>query len=110
MRIWVSNTAENQPWQANSLDENAFDFSTGIEATYKVRIEGRLLDDEDDKDLSDAEDSEDETEKDEDAMDEDNAEPKSKAKARPPPQPRKKLPHFFKSISVEFDRSKTLQP
>ncbi|KAI9776162.1 MAG: SWI/SNF complex component snf12 [Geoglossum umbratile] len=111
MRIWISNTAENQPWQANSLDENAFDFSTGIEATYKVRIEGRLLDDEDDNELSDIEDSEDENaDKDDDAMDEGNVEPKSKAKAKLPPQPRKKLPHFFKSITVEFDRSKSLQP
>ncbi|KAH0536293.1 hypothetical protein FGG08_006831 [Glutinoglossum americanum] len=115
MRIWISNTAENQPWQANSLDENAFDFSTGIEATYKVRIEGRLLDDEDDKDVSDSEDSEDEKDAadgDGDAMDESNAEAKSKETAKPPPlapQPRKKLPHFFKYITIELDRSKTLQ-
>ncbi|KAI9857491.1 MAG: SWI/SNF complex component snf12 [Trichoglossum hirsutum] len=110
MRIWISNTAENQPWQTNSLDENAFDFSTGIEATYKVKIEGRLLDDEDDEEPSDSGDSDDEKEG--DAMDEDDAETKLKEKARPSTpasQPRKKLPHFFKSITVELDRPKTLQ-
>ncbi|KAH0557149.1 hypothetical protein GP486_005065, partial [Trichoglossum hirsutum] len=110
MRIWISNTAENQPWQTNTLDENSFDFSTGIEATYRVRIEGRLLDDEEDEEPSDSEDSDDEKEG--GAMDEDNAEakPKEKAKASTPAsQPRKKLPHFFKSITVEFDRPKTLQ-
>ncbi|KAI9761544.1 MAG: hypothetical protein M4579_000935 [Chaenotheca gracillima] len=119
LRIWISNTAENQPWQARGLDENAFDFSTGIEATYKVKIEGRLLDDEDEDGTDAASDSEDEGDKeqdqgenDADAMDHDGQEGPASKKRRASPisLPRKKLSHFFKSITVEFDRSKTLQP
>ncbi|RMZ82684.1 hypothetical protein DV738_g1589, partial [Chaetothyriales sp. CBS 135597] len=35
MRIWISNTAENQPWQRGPLDENTFDFNTGADSTWK---------------------------------------------------------------------------
>ncbi|KAI9674103.1 MAG: SWI/SNF complex component snf12 [Caeruleum heppii] len=114
LRIWISNTVENQPWQAKGLDENAFDFSTGIEATYKVKIEGRLLDDDDDEDdnRSDTDDDDNDDKKDAnkpdgDAMDHDGGQP-----ANPPatPKPRKRLSHFFKSITIDFDRSRSLQP
>ena len=47
LRLWISNTVDNQPWQGQSLDENTFDFNTGEEATYRMKIEGRLLDEED---------------------------------------------------------------
>ncbi len=47
LRISISNTVENQPWQGQGLDENTFDFNTGEEATYRVKIEGKLLDDDD---------------------------------------------------------------
>ncbi|KAI9846704.1 MAG: SWI/SNF complex component snf12 [Sclerophora amabilis] len=116
LRVWISNSAENQPWQARGLDENAFDFSTGIEATYKVRIEGRLLDDEDDEDDISDEEEESEAknhgEEDGDAMDHDGKDGASEKKKRSSKTipPRKKLSHFFKSITIEFDRSKTLQP
>lgn len=56
LRIWISNTVENQPWQdSRTLDENTFDFSTGLEANYRVRIEGRILDDNDDDDEAEGE-------------------------------------------------------
>jgi len=115
LRIWISNTAENQPWQARGLDENAFDFSTGMEATYRVKIEGRLLEDED-ADSSEAKDSDDEAEpedareKDVDAMEQDGEDLASKDKDTAKTQPRKKLSHFFKSITVDFDRGKSVQP
>lgn len=115
LRIWISNTAENQPWQARGLDENAFDFSTGVEATYRVKIEGRLLDDEDtdsypDKDSDDEADPEDvEGKKDVATMEHDGANP-VESKTTTTPQTRKKLSHFFKSISVDFDRVKSIQP
>ncbi|KAI9811734.1 MAG: hypothetical protein M1827_005279 [Pycnora praestabilis] len=117
LRIWISNTAENQPWQARGLDENAFDFSTGIEATYKVKIEGRLLDDEDEDELSDSEDETDggadernDGEKDAAAMETDGADTDNTARNQASEPPRKKLSHFFKSIVIDFDRSKSLQP
>ena len=60
MRIWVSNTVENQPWQGNGIDtEAAFDFESDTNATYRVKIQGRLLDDEGDEGLEDEDDDED---------------------------------------------------
>ncbi len=116
LRIWISNTAENQPWQARGLDENAFDFSTGMEATYRVKIEGKLLDDKEseqdkDKDSDDDEDPEEEGEKnDPDAMEHDLEIGASKHKVVTTLQTRKKFSHFFKSITVDFDRNKSIQP
>ena len=53
LRVWISNTVENQPWQGGGeMDEAQFDFDTGIEATYKVKIEGRLVPDEVDESYS----------------------------------------------------------
>lgn len=117
LRIWISNTVENQPWQGRELDENAFDFSTGNEATYKVKIEGRLLDDNDLHDGSDSEDEGDEgningrAEKDGDTMEHDSHEESHKVNPKPAAEkPRYRLSHFFKSITVDFDRNKSLQP
>lgn len=47
MRIFVSNTAKDQPWQSsNRLEENAYDFETDAVPHWTLRIEGRLLTDE----------------------------------------------------------------
>lgn len=110
LRVWISNTVENQPWQGRDLDENAFDFTSGVEATYRVKIEGRVLDDQDADDASEkGSDDEDENKTDGDAMDHDGAPP-----AEPPKQPalrqRTKFSHFFNKITVDFDRNKNLQP
>ena len=99
MRIWISNSADNQPWQAKGLDENAFDFTTGEDGTYRVKIEGRLLDDDSDE-TAVLNESDDDSEHDEEAK-EGDAGDKSQIKL-----PRKRLSHFFKSISVEFDKAK----
>ncbi|PVH98859.1 hypothetical protein DM02DRAFT_26329 [Periconia macrospinosa] len=104
MRIWISNTAENQPWQLSGMDADAFDFDSDTNATYRVKIQGRLLDDGDD----DLEGLEDDEEKDPDAMDEDGAEPTKKADAAP--QKPKVFSQFFSSITIDFDRAKALQP
>lgn len=66
MRIWISNTAENQPWQSSGIDADAFDFESENNATYRVKIQGRLLDEEGDDGLEDDEDDDDD--KDADAM------------------------------------------
>lgn len=105
MRIWISNTVEDQPWQGDGLDVDAFDFSTNMDSSYRVKIEGRLLDDPEDDVESDDSDDEDETEKNPDAMDEDVKEGKPK-KATKPTQ-RYKLSHFFKSMTVEFERNRS---
>jgi SWI/SNF-related matrix-associated actin-dependent regulator of chromatin subfamily D len=73
MRVWISNTVENQPWQSTGIDADAFDFESNTNPTYRVKIQGRLLDDEGDEGLED-----DEEDQDADAMD-------SRATSRPSP-------------------------
>lgn len=90
---------EDQPWQADTLDVDAFDFSTNMDSSYRVKIEGRLLDDEED-DLDNSDDMD--LQSGIDAMDEDKEEPRR----RKPPTRGFKLSHFFKAMTVEFDRHK----
>ena len=100
MRIWISNTVENQPWQGgNELDDAQFDFNTGIEATYKVKIEGRLLPDKE-ADIP--------IEQEERADIENGSEAHKQQPSKP--SPRIRLSHLFSQITIDFDRSKALQP
>ena len=111
LRIWISNTADNQPWQQGELEENTFDFSSSINSSYKVKIEGRLLEDQRANYDSDS-DEDNETLKANglkaDAMDHDGQTDTNKVAE--PSLPRRKLSSFFKAMSVDFDRSKGLQP
>lgn len=91
MRIWVSNTVSNQPWQMNP-DEEGFTFEAEGDPTYRVKIQGRLLEYDDDDILHS--DSEDDTMKD------------KPAKSKTLKQPSKKFTHFFKGMTVEFDNPK----
>lgn len=102
MRIWISNTVENQPWQSSGIDADAFDFESDTNATYRVKIQGRLLDDQADEGLEDEEDED----ADADAMEEDDAEAKARKQAAKP----KPFSHYFNSITIDFDRAKSLQP
>jgi SWI/SNF-related matrix-associated actin-dependent regulator of chromatin subfamily D len=101
MRIWVSNTADNQPWQSSGIDADAFDFESDSIATYRVKVQGRLLEEQGDEGLEDEEDDE----KDADAMDEDDAAAQPKSAAKP-----RLFSHCFNSITIDFDRAKSLQP
>jgi SWI/SNF-related matrix-associated actin-dependent regulator of chromatin subfamily D len=98
MRVWISNTVENQPWQSTGIDADAFDFESNTNPTYRVKIQGRLLDDEGDEGLED-----DEEDQDADAMDEDSKDAKPVAKPKP-------FSSYFASITIDFDRAKSLQP
>ncbi|KAF2844884.1 SWI-SNF complex subunit [Plenodomus tracheiphilus IPT5] len=106
MRIWISNTAEDQPWQSRGIDADAFDFESETNATYRVKLQGRLLDEQHDKGLEEDEDDEDDEDdgKDADAMDEDGT-----AKTKPAAKP-KMFSQYFTSITIDFDRAKSLQP
>lgn len=109
MRVWISNTAENQPWQNTSMDPDAFDFGSESQATYRVKIEGRLLDDDKDEE-ADKEQAE-EKKKNEDAMEQDEGDAAKKTKSgKSAGNQRTKLSHFFKQITINFDRSQSLQP
>lgn len=86
---------------------DSFDFSTNMDSSYRVKIEGRLLEEED----GDEDDGEDENDaamavadSDADAMDED-MKGKKESKANKA-EPRYKFSHFFKSMTVEFERGK----
>lgn len=85
---------------------DSFDFSSNLESTFRVKIEGRLL--EDDDDLDKDEDEEDwaeagaDKDADADRMDTDAPE-KTRSAA---PKQRHRFSHFFKALTVEFDRSR----
>jgi SWI/SNF-related matrix-associated actin-dependent regulator of chromatin subfamily D len=92
LRIWVSNTAEGQPWQfaeeggVGFGEDGTFDFGENSQATFRVKIEGRLLPDS--------------------AFEKESTEEEKKEdKTRRP-----RLSHFFKSITIRFDRNPALQP
>lgn len=72
-----------------------------MDSSYRVKIEGRLLDDEEEE--MDSDDSEDEEETNGDAMDEDGKEPEKKKKNKLPAK-QYKFSHFFKAMTVDFDR------
>ncbi|KAK6598843.1 26s proteasome regulatory subunit n6 [Botrytis cinerea] len=93
LRLWISNTVEDQPWQSdNTLDVDAFDFSTNMDSSFRVKIEGRLLDD-DEEESDDSDDEDEEAEAGADSMDVDK-----KKKTRPPGR-LYKFSHFFKSMT-----------
>ncbi|KAA8644791.1 hypothetical protein EYZ11_005146 [Aspergillus tanneri] len=110
LRIWISNTAELQPWQGAS-DANGLDpGSNPGSGRYKVRIEGRLLDDENDPTA--AEDSEDDggeaQANGDDPMEHDGT--TETKKSCDPKRPKQRFSHFFKTITVDFDKASTVQP
>lgn len=103
LRVWVSNTAEGQPWQVMeegmALGEaGTIEFGDASAATFRVKIEGRLLEEED-KLLGD-EVAKDTKEQEQRQQEED----KAKTTRRP------RLSHFFKSITIDFHRNPALQP
>ncbi|KAE9975147.1 hypothetical protein EG328_003431 [Venturia inaequalis] len=111
MRIWISNTAENQPWQNTSMDPDAFDFGDTSQASYRVKIEGRLLDEEDSLDEVEKKDGTATAVADGgEPMDTDAAKPNQPKPSSTSAPVRSKLSHFFKQITIEFDRPATLQP
>lgn len=107
LRVWISNTVEDQPWQGDVLDVDAFDFSTNMDSSYRVKIEGRLLDEEGDDDDIDwnIDEKTDVTELNGDPMDEGTREVKRKSKDATNEQ-RFKFSHFFKGMTVDFERNR----
>lgn len=82
LRVWISNTVEGQPWQViDEENEAPFELGENSQATYRVKIEGRLLEDPDE--------------------DEDD---------KPSPEKRPRLSSFFKGITIDYDRNPALLP
>ena len=136
------------------MEPEAFDFTSENQATYRVKIEGRLIDEgdglggydegndevdgeeekEDDKEKGKEQEKEKEKDADGDSMEQEKEKEKekeegadgdpmeqdggpvkkdtenAKAKAKAAAKPRPKFSHFFKTITIDFDRSKALQP
>ncbi|KAJ5736801.1 uncharacterized protein N7483_001926 [Penicillium malachiteum] len=92
MRIWITNTVENQPWQGPGNNPGS--------GRYKVRIEGRLLDDNTD---SASEDEDEGPANKDDAMDEDKDEA-DESKESASKKSAQRFSHFFKSVTVDFDK------
>ncbi|RSL65488.1 hypothetical protein CEP53_003683 [Fusarium sp. AF-6] len=99
LRVWISNTVEDQIWQSNGLNVDSFDFTPNMEASYRVKIEGRLLDDENN------EDGQAETEGEKSAEDKTEQEGADSAAQKAKSQQKPRFSHFFKSLTVDFDRS-----
>ena len=108
MKIWISNTVENQPWQGGGMEESAFDFNMGVEASYKVKIEGHLIDDEDGEEAKSSDDEGEHVNG--DAMETDSVKTKKPQSQVPGGRKKTKLSHFFKAITIDFERNKNLQP
>ncbi|KAL8951554.1 MAG: hypothetical protein Q9222_002492, partial [Ikaeria aurantiellina] len=107
MKIWISNTFENQPWQGKGSD-TMYDFGESSDGVYRMKIEGRLVDDENElSDDDDDSDKDEEDKKDTDAMAHDGPQIPPKSINSPTPPPRTKLSHFFKAITVEMDRNRS---
>ncbi|KOS22798.1 SWI/SNF and RSC complexes subunit ssr3 [Escovopsis weberi] len=103
LRIWISNTVEDQIWQGNGINVDSFDFTPAMEASYRVKIEGRLLDDQFDLDdrtfgRTGHEGLDGGADKTQGATGSG-----SKSKTQLPPC---RFSDFFQAISVDFDRSR----
>ncbi|KAL9114053.1 MAG: hypothetical protein Q9227_001825 [Pyrenula ochraceoflavens] len=96
LRISISNTVENQPWQKAALGPDNLDFNDGQDSVYRVKIEGRLLDF--DTEISAGYDSDD------DGSAEDGSSSMGKQTAATSTT-RKRFSHFFKSITVDYGSS-----
>jgi chromatin remodeling complex protein RSC6 len=88
---------EDQPWQSNGLNVDSFDFQPNLEASYRVKIEGRLLEDNDDEDADG-----DYTNRgvSEDAL------VNTKPNISSAQQQKYRFSHFFKALSVDFDKAR----
>ncbi|KAJ3567482.1 hypothetical protein NPX13_g6754 [Xylaria arbuscula] len=102
LRIWITNTAENQIWQGNGLNVDTFDFNSNLEPTYRVKVEARLLDDDEDIDSDGHEETKGVADE-PDRMEEDGP-ADSKDKTSKPP--RYRFSHFFKALHVDFPDSR----
>ena len=97
MRIWISNTCDGQPWQQGALDADSFDFNIGQDGTCRVKIEGRMMDDDEN------DDSDDEKEKADVIMQDGEMVP------QPPKFESKRaaLSQYFKKIFVNFEQARS---
>lgn len=112
MRLWISNTAEGQPWQvmeeggSGMGEDGTFEIGENSQATFRVKIEGRLLDDPTEQEMQ--ADGEKETQQAELTKEREDETDKADQPKKPEQKPR--FSHFFKAITIDFSRNPQLQP
>ncbi|EXJ87692.1 hypothetical protein A1O1_04617 [Capronia coronata CBS 617.96] len=94
MRIWISNTCSEQPWQMSQNEEENVAFDSLGEPKYRVEIKGKLL--EEPEDDSDSEDDVDSNGKEQEGA------AKNSKERLPSSRP---FTFFFKALKVEFDEA-----
>ncbi|PHH81581.1 hypothetical protein CDD82_382 [Ophiocordyceps australis] len=98
LRIWISNTVEDQIWQGNGLNVDAFDFTPNMEASYRATIQGRLIDEDDEHvPLGQSSSS---------APGSAGQDDPNKTNDSPSEDSKPRFSTFFRSLTVEFDRSR----
>ncbi|KAI7215084.1 hypothetical protein KC333_g5665 [Hortaea werneckii] len=109
LRVWISNAAEGQPWQvmeeggSGMGEDGTFEIGENSQATFRVKVEGRLLDEAAEQEKE----AEGEKDKPTEEAKQDGAEKQEQAKK---PQQRPRFSHFFKGITIDFSRNPQLQP
>ncbi|GKT86810.1 LOW QUALITY PROTEIN: SWI/SNF complex protein [Colletotrichum tofieldiae] len=99
LRVWISNTVEDQAWQGSGLSVDSFDFTPSAEPSYRVKIEGRVLED-------GQEDALEESSQNADRIEEDGA-VSSRRQSSAPAAQKQRFSHFFKALNVDFDRTRS---
>lgn len=96
---------EDQVWQGSGLNVDAFDFTPNMDASFRVKIQGRLLDD----DVADGDQekkSGEGADADEAMGGADGSKEGESARTTASSAPRHRFSHYLKSLSVEFDSSR----
>ncbi|KAL3960479.1 hypothetical protein ACCO45_005596 [Purpureocillium lilacinum] len=105
LRIWITNSVEDQVWQGNGLNVDAFDFTPNMEASYRVKVEGRLLHDNDENEEGRAAQESDSTAQGSTVQMDHDSDTK-KLDGATAKEAKHRFSHFFKAITVDFDRSR----
>lgn len=107
MRIWISNTVENQPWQNDAGQDGSVvgSSTTPGSGQYKVKIEGRLLDDDEPSGSEDEEGEGEEGNTKKEGNDDEMEQDEKKSNSK---RPRQRFSHFFKTITIDFDKTSSV--
>ncbi|KAM3426029.1 hypothetical protein MY4824_010119 [Beauveria thailandica] len=103
LRIWINNTVQDQVWQGNGPTSDSFDFSGAAEASYRVTMQGCLLDEASEDEVRIKPSAANAVTEDNDVkMNEDAVTTESSGTVFN----KSKLSYFFKAMTVDFDRSR----
>ncbi|KAM3445977.1 hypothetical protein MY3296_010110 [Beauveria thailandica] len=103
LRIWINNTVQDQVWQGNGPTSDSFDFSGAAEASYRVTMQGCLLDEASEDEVRIKPSAANAVTEDNDVkMNEDAVTTESSGTVFN----KSKFSYFFKAMTVDFDRSR----